>query len=108
MAKKKMTKKENTRVARHNQNDNVMKTVTPIATGVAVAAGIIAMGSALANKENRTKLGKQAQKGLDILQDVASNMKDEVPERYQAIAHQINPDGRERGKKRGRKAKKNK
>jgi hypothetical protein len=77
--------------------------ITPIATGVAVTAGVIAAGSVLAKKENRDKLAKGAQKGMDILQEISQNMSEETVDRYQAVASQITKGG---GKKRGRKAKK--
>jgi hypothetical protein len=97
----KKTQNNQTSKTRESKNDNVMRMVTPIATGVAVAAGLVAMGSALSDKENRTRLSKQAQKGLDILQNVASNIQEEIPQRYQAVAHQLTP--KKQGKKTAKK-----
>lgn len=59
------------------------------AAGVAVAAGVVAAGAALANKDTRKKLGHTAKVGMENLQSMASNVGDEAQSSYQTTAHQV-------------------
>ena len=101
---RKMTKRD-AGIVQKLQKKDMAEMITPIATGVAVTAGVIAAGSILAKKENRDKLAKGAQKGMDILQEISQNMTEDMDlgNRYQAVASQIT---RTRGRKKGQKAKK--
>ncbi len=103
---KKMTlaKLEVKKPVTHLKRDDVMNKVTPIATGVAVTAGLVAVGSALTDKENRAKIVKHSQKGVDILQSVIEALKEEAPKAYQAVAHNIQPTMQPRKRKRGRRS----
>lgn len=98
---RKMTKRD-AGIVQKLQRKDMTEMITPIATGVAVTAGVIAAGSVLAKKENREKLAKGAQKGMDILQEISQNMGEEAGGRYQAVASEIT----RRTRKRGRKARK--
>jgi hypothetical protein len=81
------------------QKADLAEMITPIATGVAVTAGVIAAGSMLAKKENRDKLAKGAKKGMDILSEISQGAMEEPVNRYQAIASQITRGNKKRGRK---------
>lgn len=79
-----------------NKDDIVKKTALG-ATGVAITAGAIAAGVALANKKNRTKVKKIASKTIKKLGKVREAIQ-EGADRYQAYQHRI---GMGRGKAKG-------
>ncbi len=56
------------------------------AAGVAIAAGAIAAGAALANKKTRTKLGKTAKKAIGTAQNIATKYQGQ---QYPFVGHQL-------------------
>lgn len=59
--------------------------IAPIATSVAVAAGVVAVGAALADKDNREKMAKTARKGVEMMGGAMENIKDQS----QVYTHQV-------------------
>ncbi len=55
------------------------------AAAISIAAGMIAAGAALMDKENRRKAGKMAGKGMDFIQGMA----DDAGGKYQAVAQSV-------------------
>lgn len=80
--------------------DDMAKNIAMGAGGVALTAGLVAAGAALANSKVRKSIGKVAEKGVIALKDMAAKMPEEG-QRYMATAHEI-----ARGRKRGRAASK--
>lgn len=61
------------------------ETIAKGAAAVSIAAGMIAAGAALMDKENRKKVGKMAGKSMEFMQDMASDMSKEVQDKYQSV-----------------------
>lgn len=55
------------------------------AAAVSIAAGVLAAGAIMADKDNRKKAGKIAVKGMEFIQEVAANASEEVQGKYQAV-----------------------
>ncbi len=72
--------------------------IIPVAAGIAATAGVVAAGVALMDEQNRKKLAKGAKKALGAAQDFASNISEEIPQRYQAVTHELPKAKKSRGK----------
>lgn len=59
------------------------------ATGVALTAGVIAAGAALADKKTRQSLSRGAQEMLSTLEQAAAGVTEQAKAGYQAVAHQV-------------------
>lgn len=76
--------------SKHTSRDDITRNIALGATGVAITAGVVAAGAALANPKLRGGLSKVAEKGMSSIQ----NMSEEMPkkaEKYIATAHEIKP-----------------
>lgn len=72
--------------------DELKSNLTKGAIGLAMTAGAIAAGMALADKDNRTKLQKGAKKARKRLGQAASKMAENYPEyrdRFMTTAHTV-------------------
>jgi len=94
MSKKSRTKKINPvkkmtssvgQTVSHKAKKIEPETVAKGAAAVSIAAGMIAAGAALMDKENRRKVGKTAYKGMEFLQGMAATATEEAQGRYQAV-----------------------
>ncbi len=83
-------------MAKSGHKKNMSGNIAKGAAGVALAAGVVAAGAALANKDTREKIGKTAQKGMNTLQDVAGSFADEDIVKSLPVAHEV------RGKKKAK------
>ncbi len=72
------------------------------AAGLAITAGVVAVGAALMDEEVRGVLTSRARRGMDTVKDALSEQMDSRVERYRSIAHEIRPNRRKvRGRKMG-------
>lgn len=74
----------------NKDKSNFSKAVTRGAIGVALAAGTVAVGAALANRKTRQAIGRGASKGLERVKSMASEMIDNVEETLPEVTpHQV-------------------
>lgn len=72
----------------HSSRDDFARNIVLGATGLAITAGMVATGAALANSKLRVRLGKAVEKGMTSLSRMGENVPKRA-ERYIATAHQI-------------------
>lgn len=68
------------------KNDgHLTDTIAKGAVGIAVTAGVVAAGVILSKEENRKKIGKGLNKGLDAIKDFGYSVADNTGAAYQSI-----------------------
>lgn len=84
--------------------DGMVKNVALGATGLAITAGVVAVGAAMVNKNMRNKMSKAVEDGVKMLRENAAKAPEQA-QKYMATAHQITGIGKTRRakSKRGRK-----
>ena len=87
-------------VSRPKKNSNMAGKIALGATGVAVAAGVVAAGAALADKKNRDSLVKGASKALGMMQDMATTTTDEMKDQYHMVEQRIRSPRKKKSTKR--------
>lgn len=85
--------------------DGMVKNVALGATGLAITAGVVAVGAAMINKNMRNKMGRAVEGGVKMLRENAAKAPEQA-QKYMATAHQIPGVGRTRRtkSKRGRRS----
>ena len=68
--------------------DGMVKNVALGATGLAITAGVVAVGAAMINKNMRNKMGKAVEGGVQMLRENAAKAPEQA-QKYMATAHQI-------------------
>lgn len=87
--------------------DGIVKNVALGATGLAITAGVVAVGAAMVNKNMRNKMSKVVEDGVRMLRENAAKAPEQA-QKYMATAHEIPSMGRTRRTKakRGRRIQK--
>lgn len=93
MAKRKIQKTlltpQNSKKAIGNKGrDGMVKNVALGATGLAITAGVVAVGAAMINKNMRNKMGRAVEDGVKMLRENAAKAPEQA-QKYMATAHQI-------------------
>lgn len=93
MAKRKIQKTlltpQNSKKAIGNKGlDGMVKNVALGATGLAITAGVVAVGAAMVNKNMRNKMSKVVEDGVKMLRENAAKAPEQA-QKYMATAHQI-------------------
>lgn len=70
---------------KEGRQTDVSEVVMKGAAGVAVAAGLVAAGAALSNKDTRQKITKVASKGIDILQEKVPEIEQKTKQYYPSV-----------------------
>lgn len=78
--------------------DDVAKNIALGATGVAITAGVVAVGAALVNRNMRSKMSKAVEDSVKMLRENAAKAPQQAP-KYMATAHQIRGSKSRRGRK---------
>lgn len=79
----------------NKQNDHeVQKNIAKGAAGIAVAAGVVAAGMALSNKETRKKVAKTAGKVVATLSETSKAVRDELQEESKQLLSEYNQGSR--------------
>lgn len=95
-------KKDLQKVLDSKNSDQLADKISKGAAGIAITAGVVAAGAALANSENRKKLSKVAKETIKRLAETATEVRDEGARMYPAIQHRIglnNKSSKNKGKK---------
>lgn len=82
----------------HTGRDDVKRNIARGAAGVALAAGAVATGVALANRNTRRKLTTGAKKAVRGFRRIRGTLSEGG--RYQAVAHRIGVGLRKKGRRR--------
>ncbi|OGE31382.1 hypothetical protein A2631_06080 [Candidatus Daviesbacteria bacterium RIFCSPHIGHO2_01_FULL_44_29] len=73
----------------NKKNTSFAHMISRGATGVALTAGVLAAGAALADKKTRQSLSKGAQEMMSALEQAAAGVTEQAKAGYQAVAHQV-------------------
>ena len=79
------------------------KKIAKGAAGVAVTAGVVAVGAALMDQDTRDKMGEKARQGFGLLKDTASQVTEETAAMYEVTPHQVRTSQSNAKKKTGAK-----
>jgi hypothetical protein len=84
------------------RKQNMTKTVAKGAAGVAAAAGAVALGAALIDKDTRHDLSKTVTNALGTVPKAAKQPVRAAKQMYSAAYHQVAPAGKKRKNRRNR------
>jgi len=76
------------------------KKIAKGAAGVAVTAGVVAVGAALMDQETREMVGEKARQGFGLLKDTASQVTEETTGMYEVTPHEVRTSKSTTSKKR--------